>query len=286
MAPSKNADREAREARLRQRKYAARKAVNAQQVGRRRRDNLGALIGVTVIVALATVAQVLYFSAGPGKTPGGVAASPSASAKPGASASPNASPNASPSVPPTAEKNIGNVPAKTIAKNRVWTGDLTINNVDLAIKIDGKKAPQAASVFISLAKSGYYNGNSCHRLTTDSKLKVLQCGQPNTTTSIDPGFSFGPIENAPEDGVYPAGTIAMARTTSVYGNSTQFFVTYGDSYLDPTGGGYTVLGSVTKGLDGFITDITSAGVTPAANGAASSDGTPVVPAVIRSVTLR
>ena len=278
MAPNNNAEREAREARLRQRKYSARKAVNAQQVHRRRRDNLGALIGVTVIVALATVTQVLYFTNGPGMPPAKVSASPGASASPSATPVPSATPNT--------EKNVGEVPAKTIAQNRVWTGDLTINDVDLAISIDGKKAPQAASVFISLAKSGFYNANSCHRLTTDSKLKVLQCGMPNTTTSIDPGFSFGPVENAPEDGVYPAGTIAMARTSSVYGNSTQFFITYGDSYLNPSGGGYTILGSVTKGLHSLIANITSAGVAAGAAGAAVSDGPPKVPAVIGTVTLK
>ena len=285
MAPSNNAEREAREIRLRRRKYSARQAVYAQQVRRRRRDNIVTLVGVAVVVALATVTQVLYFTTGPGKP------APSASASPAASpaASPSASPAASPSSSPTAEKNVGNVPAATIAEDRVWTGQLAINDVELGITIDGKKAPQAASVFISLAKSGYYNSNSCHRLTTNTKLKVLQCGRPNSTTSVDPGFSFGPVENVPEDGVYPAGTIAMARTSSVYGNSTQFFITYGDSYLNPSGGGYTILGSVTSGLDTFITNIASAGIaegSPAGpDGAPATDGAPKVPAIIRSVTL-
>ena len=55
--------------------------------------------------------------------------------------------------------------------------------------------------------------------------------------------------NVPEDGVYDEGTIAIARSTSPYSQSTQFFIVYGDTTLDGSTGGYTVVGKVTSGLE-------------------------------------
>ena len=265
MAPGKNAEREARESRDRLRRYTARQTVHRGQISRRKRDNLASIIAVVVVATLATITQVVYFTSGPGM--------------------PAPTPSASPSAEAT-EQNVGDVPASTIAENRAWTGNLLLNQVDLGIRIDGDLAPQAASVFISLAQTGYYTQNACHRLTTMEGLKVIQCGRPNETTSLDPGFAFGPVENAPDDGMYPAGTIATARTDSVYGQSTQFFITYEDSYLDPAGGGYSVVGAVTGGLDQFVAQIASGGVAPAADGVVPAEGEPAIPTTITSVTLQ
>lgn len=262
MALSKNAEREQREARDRLRHYTARQAVHDTKLRRRRRDNLFAVIGVVAIVTIATISQVVYFTSGPG--------------------TPEPAPSASES-PETETGNLGDVPSAEIAENRTWTGLLRINDVDLGIRVDGDLAPQAASVFISLAQDGYYDENSCQRLTSADQLKVIQCGQPNLTGSDDPGFTFGPLENVPEDGIYPAGTIAMARADTPESQSTQFFITYEDSYLDPSGGGYTVFGAVTDGLDEFIAQIASGGV--AEGGASPTDGQPAIPAVISSITL-
>ena len=267
MSPGKNAEREAREARDRLRRYTARQTVHRGQLSRRRLDNISSIIVVVIVATLATVTQVIFFTSGPGMPEAAPSASPSPSADAG-------------------EQNTGDVPPATIAENRAWTGNLLVNQIDLGIRIDGDLAPQAASVFISLAQSEYYTQNACHRLTTAAELKVIQCGRPNETTSIDPGFAYGPIENTPDDGVYPAGTIAMARGDSLYSQGPQFFITYEDSYLDPVGGGYTVFGAVTSGLDQFVAQVAAAGVAPAADGSASSDGAPAVPTIITSVTLQ
>ena len=76
MAPSKNTDREAREARDRLRRYNARQAVHTHQSKRRVRDNVFALIGLVVIATLATFTQIYYFSAGPGKPAAKTSATP------------------------------------------------------------------------------------------------------------------------------------------------------------------------------------------------------------------
>lgn len=273
VAPSKNAEREAREARDRLRRYNARQSVHARQVRRRRRDNILAIAGVLVVAALATATQVFYFSTGPG--------APTAAA----SASDTPTPNST----ATAGRNVGDVPSSSLAEGRTWTGTLELNDVKLGISLDGAAAPQATSAFISLVKQEYYTstGSSCHRITTSDTAKLIQCGSANGDGTGDAGFSFGPLENVPTDGVYPAGTIAMARGADPFSQSSQFFITYADTTLDGSTGGYTVFGTVTSGLDGFISEIASAGVAPAsASTAPSTDGTPAVPTKITAVTVK
>lgn len=260
MAATRNAEREARD---RLRRYTARRTVHAAAIARRRRDNTVGLITLLAIGVLATVSQVLFVTVGPGAP------------DPTASASPSASPDAA---------NTGDVPAATIAEGRTWTGSMSLNDSPLEFTLDGAAAPQAASVFISLVQDGYYTGNECTRLTTGESIKVIQCGAPGGS-SVDPGFTFGPIENAPADGAYPAGTIAMANAGTASSQSTQFFITWGDSTLDTTTG-YTVIGTVTGGLDDFVSKVANAGVAPGTDGAASIDGAPLVPTTITAIDVR
>jgi len=108
---------------------------------------------------------------------------------------------------------------------------------------------------------------------------VLQCGDPTGTGTGDPGYSYGPVENAPADDVYPAGTIAMARRGGD-GESmgSQFFIVYADSTIpSDAAGGYTVLGTVSSGLDA-VQAVADAGVEGGAG-----DGSPASPVIIEGV---
>lgn len=273
MAPSKNSEREAREARDRLRRYRARQSIHTIQVRRRRRDNALAIAGILVVAALATATQVFYFSAGSGMQ----SSAPSTTKSPTATSS------------PVAGQNVGKVPPASLAEGRTWTGTLDLNDVKLGISLDGALAPQATSVFVSLVKQGYYTakGSSCHRLTSSETAKLIQCGSANGDGTGDAGFSFGPLENVPSSGQYPAGTIAMARGADPFSQSTQFFITYGDTTLDSSTGGYTVFGKVTRGLDAFISAIASRGVAPTEGSSVTSeDGPPVVPTKITAVTVK
>jgi peptidyl-prolyl cis-trans isomerase B (cyclophilin B) len=248
------------------RDYQARQKAYSERTRRRVRDNIIAVAVVVVLIAGVTAAQLFYFNGGPGSP----VASPSASAT-------------SPADEPAAEgQNTGDVPATTVAEDRTWTGTLTIDGAPLGIELDGHAAPQAVSAFVSQAQSGFFNGTSCHRLTT-SGLFVLQCGDPTGTGTGGPGYSYGPVENAPADNVYPAGTLAMARQTeNGYSMGSQFFIVYQDTTLPTdTAGGYTVLGQVTSGLDALQSAVIAAGT---ADG--SADGKPAAPAVITNVTVQ
>ena len=262
MAASRNQDREARD---RVRRYAARQEVHRRQGRRRLRDNVWAIAGVVVIAGLAAVTQISYFSVGPGVP------------------EPTPSASASPEAGTAAGENIGDVPSADLAEDRTWTGSIQLSGIDLGIELDGAAAPQGVSSFISLAQSGFYDGLTCHRLTTGEGFEVLQCGDPSGDGSGGPEYSYGPIENAPTDDVYPAGTIAMARVGGdAYSMGSQFFIVYGDTTIPAdAAGGYTVLGTVTSGLDQVVSQIASAGT---ADG--SSDGVPAAEAVISGVTVQ
>lgn len=266
MASSKSAEREARVARDRLRRYNARQSVHDHKVRRRFRDNIVWIIAAVVVIALATVAQVLFFTSGPGETP----ATPLETSAP-----------SKPTPPVVDGSNVGDIPDPSLAEGRTWTGDLMLNDVSLGIELDGSAAPQAVSAFLHDIQRDYFSGKTCHRLT-NSGFFVLQCGSIDGTGSGDPDFRYGPIENAPVDDLYPAGTIAMARAGGdAYSNGHQFFIVYEDTTISSdSAGGYAVIGSVTSGLEQLIEQITSSGVEGGA-----TDGPPIVATTITSVTI-
>ncbi|MGN6443832.1 peptidylprolyl isomerase [Amnibacterium sp.] len=244
-----------REARKRARSYSIRQQVHELRGRRRRRDDVVAVIAFVLIVGLATTAQVGFFTLGPG--------------------APKPSPSASASPTPTPTRTVA---PKSLSENRTWTGTMAIDSVKLGVSLNGKKAPQAVANFIDLAETGFYTGLTCHRLTT-AVIYVLQCGDPNGDGSGGPGYTFGPLENVPKDGVYPAGTIAMARGTATDSQGSQFFIVYKDSKLPAPG--YTVFGTVTSGLSALKSTITSKGT---ANG--STDGKPKVTATLGPILVK
>jgi peptidyl-prolyl cis-trans isomerase B (cyclophilin B) len=221
-------EREREYERRRYEKWQQRQAeAHAKQ--RRQRVIAGSVAGV-IVLGLAVVGIVAAASDGSG------------SASPTATSTTTATPGASPSPSLSA-------PDPSVAQDRTWTGDIAFNSGTVGISLDGHLAPHAVANFTTLAAAGFFDDTKCHRLTT-SGIYVLQCGDPTATGNGGPGYTWGPVENAPADNVYPAGTIAMARSGDD-GNSmgSQFFIVYKDSTIPPdSAGGYTVFGKVTTGL--------------------------------------
>ena len=246
-----------RVSRDRVRAYEARQEVHTRIISRRKRDNVIAVVAVAAITVLAIGAQLTRVALFPAES-------------------------ASSSAVPTPGAESQQVPSSALSENRTWTGTLQINDVSLGLELDGAAAPQAVASTIKLATSGFYNNVSCHRLTT-AGIFVLQCGDPKGDGTGGPGYTYGPIENAPADNVYPAGTIAMARQGgNAATQGSQFFIVYADSTIpSDAAGGYTVIGRITSGLDTLKTNVIDAGVE---NGA--TDGKPAVPAKIVSISLQ
>jgi len=176
----------------------------------------------------------------------------------------------------------GSLPGPERAEGRTWNMTLELcaggTTTDIRAELDGQAAPQAVASFVQLAEQGYFDGTQCHRVVTQN-IYVLQCGDPTATGTGGPGYEFGPVENAPQDDVYPAGTLAMARRTGDASSmGSQFFIVYQDSNIpSDAAGGYTVFGTITSGLDA-VQAVADAG---AADGA--PDGSPVSPVTIEGV---
>jgi peptidyl-prolyl cis-trans isomerase B (cyclophilin B) len=169
----------------------------------------------------------------------------------------------------------------------VGTATLTIdtNLGPITATVDKSKAPCTAEAFTYLSSKKFWDGTKCHRLTTEG-IKVLQCGDPSakgkgyrpTDGTGGPSFRYAE-ENLPTGKPpYPAGTIAMAKTQAPGSTGSQFFIVYGDATLDPS---YTVLGTVTKGMD-IVQQVAKAG-TDDANG--KGDGHPKKEIEIKTLTM-
>ena len=136
------------------------------------------------------------------------------------------------------------LPDPATAEGKTTRPPITTNCGDIVLDPRRRGGPAGGRVLRPAGRQNYWVDAPCHRLTTQETLKVLQCGDPTGTGQGNPGYGFA-VENAPEDGVYPRGTVAMARTSDPEnGNGGQFFLVYGDSTL-PDPDGYTVFGTVT-----------------------------------------
>jgi peptidyl-prolyl cis-trans isomerase B (cyclophilin B) len=168
------------------------------------------------------------------------------------------------------------VPDASLAEDSVWQATVRTNCGVITMDLYGDQAPQTVASFITLAQDGYWAGSPCHRLTTEG-IFVLQCGDPTGTGTGAPGYTF-PVENPPSDGVYPRGTLAMARGTDPNTNGGQWFIVYDETSL-PDPNGYTIFGEVTEGIE-VVDAIAEAGV---AGG--GTDGSPAQPISILDVTV-
>ncbi len=212
----------------------------------------------TVVAVIALVGGIFWFVGRSGDDATQASLDPTVSATPGSSASPSASPSASgknpcpaPTVkPPAQDKQFDKVPDSKLAEDRTWTATIATSCGAIELELFGDKAPQSVASFVYLAKQEFFVGTPCHRLTTEG-IYVLQCGDPTGTGTGGPGYSWGPVENAPADDSYPAGTLAMARQgNKADSQGSQFFIVYKDSTIpSDSAGGYSVFGKVTKGLE-------------------------------------
>ncbi|MEU4742833.1 peptidylprolyl isomerase [Actinosynnema sp. NPDC023658] len=138
------------------------------------------------------------------------------------------------------------------------TATIKANIGELKLTLDRALAPCAVNSFISLAKQGYYDGSTCHRIGTEG-LQMLQCGDPTGTGSGGPGYAFD-NETWPEL-TYGRGYLAMANagtdeTTKKGTNGSQFFIVYGDAQLSPD---YSVFGSLDEAGLKLIDEVARAG---------------------------
>src|SRR5690606_37873374 len=150
----------------------------------------------------------------------------------------------------------GDAPTSPPARARTWasrrptrppspdSATITTNRGTLNLELDAAKAPCAVNSLAFLASKNYFDDTTCHRLTSDPTLKVLQCGDPSGTGSGGPGYRFANENTA---GVrYARGVVALANAGPDT-NGSQFFILYGDAPGLPAA--YPVIGRVASGME-------------------------------------
>ena len=160
-------------------------------------------------------------------------------------------------------------PPMTIDENAAYTADLTTSEGDIQIALDAKQAPKTVNNFVFLAKEGFYDGGTFHRVIPDF---MIQGGDPEGTGMGGPGYTFQ--DELPKAGQYKIGSVAMANA-GPNTNGSQFFIIVGQQgvALPPN---YSLFGQVTKGQD--VADAISAVPTDGAD-------KPVTPVTIEKVTI-
>ncbi|HEX8085628.1 MAG TPA: peptidylprolyl isomerase [Solirubrobacteraceae bacterium] len=163
-------------------------------------------------------------------------------------------------------------PKEQLDPGKTWKAVVKTSCGTLEITLDVKENPKTASSFAHLAREGFYDGLSFHRVVPGF---VVQGGDPKGTGEGGPGYSV--VEAPPQDTKYTRGVVAMAKTEleDPGTSGSQFFIVTGpDIQLDPS---YAVVGKVTKGDD--VVDLL--GNVP--NDPA--DNRPTEPVIIEKVTI-
>ncbi len=122
------------------------------------------------------------------------------------------------------------------------TGVITLEKGDeIQLELYPKDAPKTVENFVALAKKGFYNGLTFHRVVPDF---VVQGGCPNGNGTGGPGHTIKAEFNTQK---HLRGTVAMARSQHPDSAGSQFYICYGPTpHLD---GSYTVFGRVVAGME-------------------------------------
>ena len=125
------------------------------------------------------------------------------------------------------------------------------NKGDFTIQLYGDAAPIATANFVLLARCGFYDGISFHRVDAGF---VIQAGDPQTRTNHNdfsgvgtggPGYQFTIEPPDPSLG-YDPFVVAMANAGGTDTNGSQFFIDLAD-LNDRIARSYTIFGLVTNG---------------------------------------
>ena len=188
--------------------------------------------------------------------------------------------------------------------SKKYTAEITVKNMGkITVELDGETAPITTENFVKLAKSGFYDGLTFHRVISGF---MVQGGDPNgdgtggSDNDIKGEFSANGVENNIK---HLRGVISMARSGSVYEQylaggyklsdlpaeakqdieramnsaSSQFFIMHKDSpHLD---GNYAAFGHVTSGME-VVDKIADETPVTDDNGTVSKENQPVIESVV------
>ena len=132
-------------------------------------------------------------------------------------------------------------PAFEIDDQATYRVTIDTDKGDIVMDLDPRLAPNTVNNFVALARQGYYDGLTFHRVVPEF---VIQGGCPEGSGRGGPGYKFA---DEPVKGEYTLGAVAMANA-GPNTNGSQFFICIDDCRrkLAPS---YNLFGYVTDGMD-------------------------------------
>jgi cyclophilin family peptidyl-prolyl cis-trans isomerase len=133
-------------------------------------------------------------------------------------------------------------PSGALDTSKSYTARFKTEKGDIVVELYADRAPLTVENFVNLARAGFYDGTTFHRVIRGF---MAQGGDPTGTGTGGPGYQFG-------DEFHPSlrhdgpGVLSMANAGAGT-NGSQFFITHGATpHLDDR---HSVFGRVTEGMD-------------------------------------
>lgn len=118
------------------------------------------------------------------------------------------------------------------------------NHGEMKVEFYEKDAPNTVANFVKLAKDGFYDGLTFHRVLPDF---VVQGGCPKGNGTGGPGYKID-CELDGDNQYHDRGVLSMAHAGRNTGGS-QFFICHGRTNTAHLDGNHTCFGKVTEGVD-------------------------------------
>jgi peptidyl-prolyl cis-trans isomerase B (cyclophilin B) len=136
---------------------------------------------------------------------------------------------------------VAKMPEMQIDADKIYRATVTTDRGVMVMDLDPQLAPNTVNNFVGLARDGYYNGLTFHRVVPEF---VIQGGCPQGTGSGGPGYKFA---DEPVIAEYKLGAVAMANS-GPNTNGSQFFVCIDDCQTK-LAKSYNLFGYVIDGMD-------------------------------------
>lgn len=134
-------------------------------------------------------------------------------------------------------------PSLDIDLKKQYTATISTDKGDIVVELFAKQAPVTVNNFVFLARDGFYDGVTFHRVIPDF---MAQTGDPTGTGRGGPGYRFRDEPDALELKHSGPGMLSMANA-GPNTNGSQFFITFrATPHLD---GKHAVFGRVVEGMD-------------------------------------
>jgi len=132
-------------------------------------------------------------------------------------------------------------PEPQTSADKLYRVTITTDRGPIVMDLDPQLAPVTVNNFVGLARNGYYDGLTFHRVVPDF---VIQGGCPEGSGRGGPGYKFA---DEPVKGEYRLGAVAMANSGPDT-NGSQFFICIDEcqTKLAPS---YNLFGYVVEGMD-------------------------------------